>query len=170
MYGMSDPDCPVDLAKLTASIKVHEGTGPMKNNRFMPYRDASGKLTIAYGRNLDDTGLSIDEGDYLLENNIADAISAAQVQPWWPWVADSDARARAFIEIGFNIGFRALAGFHEAVDAASRRDWPACAAAFLDSLWHRQTGHRAEVLARMILTGCDSILARPSVTPPPEIA
>jgi lysozyme len=35
-----------------------------------PYRDQVGKLTIGVGRNLDDVGISSDEAEYLLANDI----------------------------------------------------------------------------------------------------
>jgi lysozyme len=148
MFGIGDPDCPVDLQKLTASVKQHEGC------RLQLYTDTTGNPSIAYGRNLRN-GISHDEADLMLSNDLNRALSQAQAQPWWPHVKDNDARARAFIEIVFNVGIRDLAGFSKALDAAMRDDWSTCSAEFLDSLWHRQVGVRAEVLCAMILTGED---------------
>jgi lysozyme len=139
----------VDLDKLTTSIKAHEGF------RQFPYTDTTGHMTIGYGRNLSAQGVSDDEASYLLKNNIDQAISDAQAKPWWACVSGNDARARAFIEIGFNIGFGTMDGFSKALDAAMRADWNTCAAEFLDSLWARQVGQRAITLTRMIATGQD---------------
>lgn len=140
----------MDLAKLSQSIQAGEGC------RLNPYTDTTGHLTIGFGRNLSSNGISLDEARFLLSNDLQFAVRTAQTQPWWSVVKDDDVRSRALTEIGYNIGFRALAGFHKALDAALRRDWPACAAALLDSLWARQVGARAERLAAMILTGTDA--------------
>lgn len=142
-------DDPVDVAKLTDTIKGAEGC------RLIPYRDTSGHLTIGWGINLD-AGITLDEANTLLAGRVELAIRQAEIQPWWPHVAGNDARARAFVEILFNVGPGALDGFRKALDAAMQDDWAACSAAFLDSLWHRQVGARAERICAMILTGEDT--------------
>lgn len=139
----------MDIEKLTASIKHHEGL------RLKPYNDSVGKITIGYGRNLTNVGISQEEAETLLSNDIQSAIGKAKTLPWWSSVYDNDARARAFTEIGFNIGFGAMAKFSRALDAASRNDWNTCAAEFLNSLWAAQVGKRAETLASMIMRGTD---------------
>jgi lysozyme len=154
MFGLSDPECPIDLPKLTASLKVREGTGPMQGNRFMPYRDSTGHLTIAYGVNLD-AGLDIDEGDWLLQHRLAGAISQAQGEDWWPHVAGNDARARAMCELVFNMGAAGVRTFAKAVAALLDDDFQTASAEFLNSLWARQVGNRAEILAGMIASGAD---------------
>lgn len=149
MWGLNDPSCPVDLGKLTSSIKLHEGL------RLVPYLDTTGHITIGYGRNLNNEGISQDEAEYLLGNDIQLYIRTAEAQPWWPNVKDNDARARAFIEILFNLGLGSLAYFRKALAAAMRSDWDTCSIELLDSLWSKQVGERAEQLAKMIKTGQD---------------
>lgn len=140
----------MDIDKLTASIKSHEGY-----NSF-PYEDTTGHITIGFGRNLTGEGISNEEGEYLLQNDINRAISEAESQSWWPAVSTSDPRTRAFVEIVFNIGLGKLAGFSHALEAAMQSDWVACASAFRDSLWFRQVGNRAVTLCNMIETGQDA--------------
>ena len=43
--------------------------------RLMPYHDSKGVLTIGYGRNLIERGISIDEAEFMLDNDIAGAVS-----------------------------------------------------------------------------------------------
>jgi len=138
-----------DIQKLTASIQSHEGL------RLRPYVDSRGYLTIGYGRNLDAKGITNDEATYLLGNDIQSSIREAQAQYWWQYVANDDVRSRACVEIVFNIGIGGMSGFHDALAAMARGDWAACGAAFLDSLWSKQVGQRAEVLASMIISGLD---------------
>src|SRR6266851_3306241 len=88
-----------------------------------PIQIRQGIVTIGYGRNLNE-GITDVEASYMLGNDIRSAIREAEAQPWWPLVKDCDARARAFVELVFNLGAERLAGFHQALDAAMRADWP----------------------------------------------
>ena len=54
----------MDKQKLIEQLRLHEGV------EHKPYTDTVGKLTIGVGRNLDDRGLSDDEIDYILANDI----------------------------------------------------------------------------------------------------
>jgi lysozyme len=125
MWGIGDPDCPVDLGKLTASINGNESL------QLFPYTDTTGNITIGYGTNLS-AGISNDEAKYLRDNRIS-----------------------ALIELLYNMGLPRLRTFAKALAALCNDDFEAAANEFLNSLWHRQVGHRAEVLAGMIATGQD---------------
>ena len=48
--------------------------------RLKPYRDTVGKLTIGVGRNLEDVGISAEEADLLLHNDIQHAAKALDQQ------------------------------------------------------------------------------------------
>lgn len=137
----------MNLDALTESIKNHEGL------RLKPYTDTVGKLTIGYGRNLSDMGISNEEASYLLGNDIQSAIREAEAQPWWECVADNDARSRAMVEILFNMGLSRLNGFTHALGYLLQRDYQNAAAAFRQSKWFGQVGNRAVVLTKMIETG-----------------
>lgn len=139
----------MDLEKLTASIQAHEGLSLKK------YVDSVGKETIGYGHNLDN-GISNAAAEQILSDDIQSAIREAHAQAWWQYVDGDDVRSRAMSEIVYNLGIGGVSGFHDALAAMARGDWPACGAAFLDSLWHKQVGGRAEVLAKMIMIGDDS--------------
>src|ERR1700679_32344 len=105
MYGISDPNCPVDYAKLKASVTVHEGT------RNLPYTDTTGNISIGIGRNLTVNGVSANEIDLMLDNDLSSAIGTAQTQNWWPHVSRNDARARAMCELVFNMGGHGVSTF-----------------------------------------------------------
>ena len=53
-----------DFIDLMESLKSQEGL------RCKPYKCTSGKLTIGYGRNLEDVGISQKEAEYLFENDV----------------------------------------------------------------------------------------------------
>lgn len=147
MYGMEDS--PVDFERLRAAILTHEG------KRLKPYQDTTGHITIGYGRNLTDKGISNDEAYYLLSNDLKDAIAASEAEHWWPHVKGNDARARACIELVFNMGTGGVATFFHAIDALCRDDFNAAADAFMDSKWATQVGNRARIISEMIRTGHD---------------
>lgn len=149
MYGLEDADCPVNLLKLTTSIKRHEGC------RLIPYRDTQGFLTVGWGRNLSTKGISQHEADFLLDNDILSCIRETETQPWWNAVKDNDARARAMVELIFNLGLPKLRTFRKALAALGRRDFETASVELLRSLWARQVKGRAETLAAMVLTGRD---------------
>ena len=144
--------CPIDLLKLTTSIDQHESL------RLLPYTDTTGHITIGWGTNLD-AGITQAEADYLRDNRILAAIDIAQAQPWWHMVKDCDPRARALIEILFNMGLGKFNEFTKAIAAALASDWPTCSAELLNSLWAHQVGARSETLASMVLTGADPVTA-----------
>lgn len=145
----------MDIDKLTTSIMTHEGTGPVTNGRFLPYVDTTNHLSVGYGRNLHDRGLSGPEAQFLLANDIRDVLAEAEQQEWWPHVSGNDARARACLEMLFNLGVGGFRTFETAIGCLLNDDFAGASAAFLQSLWHRQVGQRAEVLAGMIASGED---------------
>lgn len=146
----------MDINKLTASIKTHEGTGPVVSGRFMPYKDSQGLTTIAYGRCLDRNGVSQDEADAMLDADIQSVLREAETQPWWPHVVDNDARARACLEMLYNLGLGGFSTFKDAIQCLCNDDFSGAGVNFLQSLWASQVGARAEILANMIISGEDS--------------
>ena len=61
----------MDVEMLASEIKQHEGLN------LMPYRDSvKQKLTIGYGRNIEDRGITQDEADYFLQNDILSEVDA----------------------------------------------------------------------------------------------
>lgn len=149
---MQELPCHVDLLKLTDSINGNESL------RLLPYTDTTGHITIGWGTNLD-AGISQAEAAYLRDNRILSAVETAQAQPWWPMVQDCDPRARAFIEILFNMGLAKFNEFTKAISAALQSDWQTCSAELLNSLWAQQVGERAGRLAAMVATGEDPVSA-----------
>lgn len=131
---------------LRDQIKRDEGL------RLKPYRDTVGKLTVGYGRNLDDVGIRESEADFMLANDIQKV--EREVTQKLPWTIGLDeARRAVFINMAFNMGITGLLGFKNTLTAASRGDWPAVAAGMRASKWAGQVGARAERLARQIETG-----------------
>ena len=137
------------MSKLTEMLRRHEGV------ETHAYKCTSGKITVGVGRNIDPAGglgLSQDEIDYLLENDIARC--ASELGREFPWFSGlDDVRRDAMIDICFNIGITRLKGFTMALGAMARDDYDTAATEFLRSKWADQVGNRAKELAALIRTG-----------------
>lgn len=134
-----------------------------ESNRQFAYDDATsgtllrnqtlkGNLTIGVGRNLTAKGLSQKERDFLLANDIQEANVALEVN--FPWTMELDAvRKGALVNMVFNEGIAHLSSFQVAMQKMKAKDYPGAAAAFLDSLWAKQVGARAQRLCIQIESG-----------------
>lgn len=149
---------------LRAALRADEGTGPMVHGRHMPYRDCCGKqpavcrckkpgkLTIGFGRNLEDCGVSIVEADAMLDRDIDNAIKDLIIR--CPWAETLDpVRQAVLVEMVFNLGIEAFGRFMQMIGAAKRGDYAAAAVAMLDSDWADQVGARARRLATTMESG-----------------
>jgi lysozyme len=129
-----------------AQLKVDEGV-----KRF-PYRDSVGKLTIGCGRNLDDVGLSDEEINFLLTQDLYRAdMTARTLFPGFERL--SDARKAVLVNMAFNLGQTRLAGFQRLREAVKEQDWEQAAKEMLDSRWSQQVGQRAVRLAEQMRRG-----------------
>jgi lysozyme len=123
-----------------------------ESTRLKPYTDTVGKLTIGTGRNLTDVGISNDESDYLLANDIAR--TEAELLKALPWTASlDDARQSALINMGFNLGVPGLLEFRHTLGLIQSGDYEAASDEMLNSRWAAQVGARAHRLALQLKTG-----------------
>ena len=134
-----------DLVKM---LKRHEGV------RSKVYMCSANFETIAVGRNISESGLGLspDEIDYLLNNDISRVREELTDEYFW-FPALNDARQAAMIDISFNLGATRLRGFVKALDAMANEKFEEAAAHFLDSRWSKQVGNRAIEVTEMIATG-----------------
>ena len=136
----------IDRDRLRSQLKLHEGV------RAKPYKDTVGKTTIGCGRNLDDVGLSADEIDFLLGNDISTAEGHCYRLPWFK--ALDQVRQNAVCELVFNMGPAKFAGFKKFAAAMEDGNWIKAQEELLDSKWRTDVGPiRSTRLANMILTG-----------------
>ena len=135
--------------KLLEMLKRHEGV------EHHIYRCSAGFWTLGAGRNVDPQGglgLSDDEVDYLLQNDIERVIKELSAEYRWFNSLD-DVRKDAMIDISFNLGATRLRGFRRALAAMEVADYTTAAKEFLDSKWSRDVKGRATELCYMIETG-----------------
>lgn len=118
-------------------IKSHEGL------KLRPYRCPAGKLTIGYGRNLDDKGITQEEADYLFEHDILEAqqdlrllfdpVSASMTLGRW----------EALLDMRFNMGPAGFRKFEKMIEAIQVADWDTAVEECLDSEYAKQVPKRA---------------------------
>ena len=144
--------------RLRRQLKEDEGL------RLKPYVDCCGKtwrtctcadrgrLTIGYGRNLDDKGISPGEAESMLDNDIDDTIR--DLTTFLPWAAQLDpVRQAVLVNMAFNLGIGGLLKFKRTLEAIQRRDWDRAAAEMAKSRWWSQVGRRAHRLRDQLVTG-----------------
>ena len=138
----------MDIDKLIAQLKVHEGV------RSKVYLDTEGIETIGVGRNLRDRGLSDDEIELMLANDIRDF--QEEVENAFPWWSDlDDVRQRVVVDMAFNMGLGSLSKFVNTLSHIDNGRYEEAGVEMLDSKWARQVGDRANVLSNMMKTGED---------------
>lgn len=133
-------------AALIHQLTLHEGM------RKFPYKCTGGKLTIGIGRNLDDRGITEEEADYLLSNDIDDFEDRLTREI--PWMVGLDPiRQRVLIDMAFNLGVPGLLKFKRTLAAIRGKEYDRAAGMMLDSRWATQVGQRAKRLSHMMATG-----------------
>ena len=134
------------LDEVTETLKRHEGV------RQYAYRCPAGYWTIGAGRNIDEKsgrGLSDDEIDYLLQNDIN--LSIEELVKNFPWFEEQPKQVQGvLVYMHFNLGMPTLHKFRNMLDALERREYNRAAEEMLDSNWADQVGNRAIELADIV--------------------
>lgn len=126
-------------------VKRHEGF------RGRAYLDSVGVLTVGFGRNLRDKGISEKEAEMLLINDLKEATK--QVIEKFPWAKDlSRNRLNVLVMLTFNIGIGGVLGFRKMLMALKDGDYDKAADEMLASKWSKQVKGRARELAEIMRT------------------
>lgn len=133
--------------RLRESVKEHEGL------RLKPYRCTADKLTIGYGRNLDDRGISVAEAEFLLNYDLSWCEASARHSiPRFSKL--SSLRQEVLVEMVFQLGLAGVLRFKRMIQAIRDKDYTLAAAEMLDSKWAQQdTPARAKRLAERFRRG-----------------
>ena len=113
--------------------------------KLKPYTCTAGKLTIGYGRNLTDKGITVAEADYLLSNDINEACD--NIKQVFDIKALKDFnydRHMVLVDMMFNLGLSGFVKFIKMIDAIIKGDWETTANEAENSLWFKQVGERAK--------------------------
>ncbi len=126
-------------------IKRHEGL------RLKPYRCSANKLTIGYGRNIEDTGITEPEADILLGKDVANTIDECANFDWFFDLSDN--RKIVIINMIYNLGLPKFLGFKKMIQALDSGCYETAAYEMMQSRWANQVGNRAIELANHMLAG-----------------
>lgn len=121
----------MDLLKLKQSIKKHEGL------ELKPYHCPKGKLTIGYGRNLEDNGITIHEAEKMLETDLLN-IKLELVDNIKFFHNLDDIRQNVLIEMAYQMGTPKLLNFKNTLKFMEKRDFINASEEMLNSKWHYQ--------------------------------
>ena len=133
------------MSNLIAQLKRHEGL------ELMPYKCTSGKTTIGVGRNLEDIGITEEEAELLLLNDIGRVKQELVNDQWY---MNLDPVRKAVIEnMSFNLGYPTLKKFQNMISSISQGDYETASKEMLNSRWSKQVGQRSIELAEQMRTG-----------------
>lgn len=126
-------------------IKHHEGM------RLKPYKDIVDKITIGYGRNIEDNGITKEEAEFLFENDFKRCVDELSIYPWY---TDQPVYIKnCLINMCFNMGIKRLLGFKRMIAALEKRDYVKAAIEAMDSKWAQQVKSRAVDIALVMRQG-----------------
>jgi lysozyme len=113
------------------------------------YECPSGYLSIAHGRNLEQRGITKEEANYLLQNDIDIAIKELS------GIINNFKKLPSkvklvLIDMHYNLGLSNLLGFEKMLDAIDQRDFEKAAEELLDSRYAIQVKRRALANASLL--------------------
>lgn len=119
------------------------------------YLCSENRLTIGYGRNVDELGgigISPDEADLLLRNDIDRTIQECEQ---WDWFRDlQPSQQSVLIQLCFQLGYPRLTKFKRMLAALAEQDYETAADELLDSRFAEQVPRRANRLAEQMRFSC----------------
>jgi lysozyme len=120
--------------------------------RLKPYRCPAGKLTIGYGRNIQEVGITKAEAEMLLQNDIQKTINDLNKSiPWYQTL--SETRQVVLVDMCFNLGLTEFLKFKNTLYLVKNGDYVSASKAMLQSKWADQVGKRAVELSEMMKMG-----------------
>ena len=129
-------------------IKEYEGFSALV------YSCPSGYDTIGFGRNIEQKGITKQEAEYLLANDIQQCIK--ELKGIMNRFDDLPDKAKlVLIDMCYNLGLSKLLNFENMLDAIDARDWEKAAEELLDSRYARQVKRRARINASYLIACAD---------------
>lgn len=141
----------MDLERTKKLIRLHEGL------RLFPYDDHTGnriqgKVTIGYGRNLNDRGIDKNEAESMLQTDLEYLIIQLPKRIHFFAQLD-DVRQAVLFDIGYNIGVNGLLGFDNMLSDMMVFDFDDASDELLDSKLCKEEPEREANLIQMLKTG-----------------
>ena len=121
--------------------------------RLKPYRCSAGKLTIGYGRNLEDVGITDSEADMLFFNDYDRARGNLRALLVANGIKEENLSRNAFYaltDMMFNLGYSRMSTFKKLLSELKKSSYEDVAREMKKSKWYSQVGKRADKLIRLI--------------------
>lgn len=134
--------------------RYQQMTKDFEGLRLKPYKCSSGKLTIGYGRNLEDVGISKTEADYMFQADFARAIQDAMSLCKFyniDYKQLIEQRFYVLVDMCFNMGYERTKNFKKMFSALKKGLYEDAAREMLDSVWAKQVGNRAIKLSQLMI-------------------
>ena len=119
--------------------------------RLRPYKCSAGKLTIGYGRNLEDVGISEEEAEAMFDVDFAKAVENVNRLLKEEGITElHKQRFYVLTDMVFNLGYAGIKKFKKLLYALKKGFYDDAAKEMLNSQWALQVGSRAIKLAAMM--------------------
>ena len=118
--------------------------------RAKPYLDSLGFPTVGIGKRIGPKGADLSNYQFTVSKSIAYAWLEEEVEivehalnsyRWFNKLDDD--RKTILLSMGYQLGVAGLLGFKRMIEAIEIEDWEWAAYEAKDSLWYKQTAHRA---------------------------
>jgi lysozyme len=132
-------------------MDIYEQLEHDEGRRKFPYTDTVGKLTIGIGHNLTDKGLTNDQIDKLLRDDVVEVVAYLSTYPWFKTL--DEIRQAVIINMTFNLGATGFSNFRNMIGFLAAGKYADAADEMLRSKWATQVGARATRLSLQLRTG-----------------
>lgn len=136
----------MNINRLKKSIKKHEGL------RLKPYKCTAGKLTIGYGRNLEDKGITKKTANILLDVDIEyftrKLSEVFLIRHFLHFNSLPEHVQEVLVEMSFQIGVPGLMKFKKTIEFIKEGNYTRASTEMLYSKWAKQTPKRAQTLSK----------------------
>lgn len=145
-----------NVAFLRTPYNLVELTKRFEGLRLKPYHCSAGKITIGYGRNLTDVGISKAEADMMFYSDMLSAeVDAASWLEKYGMKPEDISQNRFYVltDMMFNMGWSSCLQFKTFMSELKKGHYDDAAKAMLNSKWATQVGSRAITLAGLMKNG-----------------
>lgn len=128
--------------KLIEFIKKNEGF------KSKPYYCTANKLSIGFGRNLDSNGISEDEAETMLQNDIDNCMAelSRNLPEWYDFPEPAQI---AVLDMCYNLGISGFLQFKKTINHLKKGEYKQAGVECLKSKWSDQVGARAIRISKL---------------------
>ena len=131
------------LEKVIKDVMKFEGLA------LKPYKCPGGRITIGYGRNLEDNGISKKEAELMVYNDLNNFIMELDRKVNF-WKSQPVPVRIVLLQMAFQLGTQGLLNFKKFLDALKDNNYPEAKIQMLNSRWATQTPKRVADLTKYL--------------------